>query len=430
MTREMTRSARGLVGGVLWVLGGQLSGCTADKSAYAGPPTLLLVALDTLRVDVAASSMPTLSALRAGGLDWPHMMATGSWTYHTMPSLLSGRPMMDFGAAVYAPGVRHIPDEVELLAEILGDRGYHTFYSVANPMAGATPNLLQGYDEVETPWSMAGHLRALDRWLNTWNDEGRAWPFFIHLHAMEPHAPYGEHLDPRCEVSARAAAASCEAASGFDLVTTDNIDANDLSEGWSAEAQSLCASASDLLYRCVLQRLDSDLGQIRDTLDQHGAAEPTLLVLASDHGEALGPMVYGHNNVQCWALTQGFASFIGAGITPGSVTGAVSQVEVVPTILDQLGIQDVEGLAPSLFGEERAPRRSFWCAADGRRSFGYIDDLALSYHRLDLTVSGEAVWWTTDPTRQDEVVVDVAQVPEAARLAIEAEQAATRGYCE
>lgn len=116
-------------------------------------------------------------------------------------------------------------------------------------------------------------------------------------------------------------------------------------------------------YYANVTMIDTQVGEIIETLEARGVLDDTIIVFTSDHGDALGD----HGHSQKWNMYQSTvrvpALVAGPGIPAGRrVTDNVSLFDFGPTILDWAGVQ-VPGWmeASSLiryFGKEPAPGRN------------------------------------------------------------------------
>ena len=121
------------------------------------------------------------------------------------------------------------------------------------------------------------------------------------------------------------------------------------------------------LYRAELRHLDRGLERLLAALERAGRAQRTLLVFLSDHGEgfdvARGRVHHGgrlHEDQLRVPLM-----IRGPGIRPGEVEEAISLVDLMPTLLDRLGLAvpaglDGRSLAPLLRGEPGGPPRPMY----------------------------------------------------------------------
>jgi arylsulfatase A-like enzyme len=109
-------------------------------------------------------------------------------------------------------------------------------------------------------------------------------------------------------------------------------------------------------YRALLSAIDDEVGGILAKIDP----ATTIVVFASDHGEALGidpRMPDTHGQVTYAPLVRVPFALRVPGIKPGIHTDTVSIIDVAPTLLDLLGAPagtmttDGTDLTPALFGQ-------------------------------------------------------------------------------
>jgi arylsulfatase A-like enzyme len=98
--------------------------------------------------------------------------------------------------------------------------------------------------------------------------------------------------------------------------------------------------------------VDRQIGRLFDGLEQRGLLDETLVVLTSDHGEELfdhDGFEHGHTMFQ--ELLRVPLLFWGPGVRPGRIETPVSLVDVLPTLLEALGLEPLPDLAGrSLWG--------------------------------------------------------------------------------
>ncbi len=300
---------------------------------------VVLFTFDTTRADFLGcygketARTPHLDRMAAEGVLFERASASNPVTQASHSTILTGTYPM-------AHGVRDnilfkLAEERETLAEMLAGHGYATGAAIGGFPLVASFGLGQGFefydDDLEASREDA-RGRPARRRQNTWYDERpaghvndaiRPWlrehiesrpeqPFFVWLHYWDPHEP---HIAPPPYAQ---------------------IFAHDTYQGEIAYA-------------------DQNLGELLQELEEAGELERTLVVMTADHGE--GRME--HNE-----MTHAFLAyetcihvpliFRGPGLASGRrIPGRVGTVDIVPTILDLLGLaipSQVQGrsLAPFL----------------------------------------------------------------------------------
>lgn len=97
------------------------------------------------------------------------------------------------------------------------------------------------------------------------------------------------------------------------------------------------------VYRALLAQIDREVGHLLDQLAAKQLADSTIVVFASDHGEALGDdprLGETHGRFAYGPLVQIPLAFRVPGVAPGWRTDAVSLVDVAPTVLALVGAPD------------------------------------------------------------------------------------------
>ena len=353
-----------------------LAGCGAPEPE---PLNVLVVMLDTLRADHVGAygyprpTTPNLDALAARSHLFESARSQSSCTFPSVNSLLTSRYPADFLAQ--PGGSFGIPEGIPSLAEMLAERGWQTAAVSASPIVRATPghHNPQGgfgrgfaiFDE-HCEWR---HARCVTNMALA--TIGRLQePFFAYLHYLDPHDPYR----PPEEIGARftSGAVPWEWAMRGD---PNPIAAMLYKQGPAVEYDATAIRHLEGLYDGEIAFLDSHLGRLFDTLEREGRLERTVVVVLSDHGESF--LEHGHVK-HCRTLYDAEIQTPLLVRLPRQVDGvrhgeSVQHVDVVPTLLDLLGIEpqgaELEGrsLVPLLEGES-LPEALAFATIDSLRS--------------------------------------------------------------
>ncbi len=303
-------------------------------------PNLILYVVDTLRADHLGAYgydrpvSPRLDAFAAESVLFERGLAQSSWTLPSMASVFSGLEPQSHGAN----GKRdRLASTLPTLPKLLKEAGFATGAVVANGYVSPTFGFAEGFDEfvflsdVETRAAVL-HERA-GGWLDSIPDGA---PFFLWLHAIDPHTSY----DPPDEERRRFAAQVSDSGIG----SRDRVNA--LLRAAEAPTPDLI---SDLvaLYDAEIASTDRQFGHFVDQLKARGLYESSLIVFVSDHGEEFfdhGSWLHGHSlygellNVPLILRLPGGA---GAG---RRVAAAVQHVDLLPTLLDYYRLEPPDAL--------------------------------------------------------------------------------------
>ena len=327
-----------------------LSGCGHGDDA-AVPRHLILITVDTWRGDHAFTTRagveltPRLSAFAAQAVHFSAAQSAANCTSPGTTALMTGLLPQRAGVV---KNIHMLPRTVPTLATTLARAGFDTAGFVGNPVLAPEFGFGRGFDTYEfvqrQPGSTKVRARQVSRAALAWLDEhGEGERLFLWAHFMEPHGPY--------EPPARHAA----------LFPTEAFDApRDLElqpEGKSSglgkvPAYQQVPGYDDLhdgreylaRYAAEVHALDDALGDLLDELDRRGLLERSVLVLTSDHGEALAGD-HGYYFCHQTGLTQDQVHVPLLLRYPGCAAGTrraepVSLVDVLPTVLARLGVAD------------------------------------------------------------------------------------------
>ncbi len=282
-------------------------------------PSFLIVTIDTLRADAAGRGRgtPTIEAFLDGATHFPRARTPAPLTLPAHVSLMSGLAPSRHGIhdncapPLPSPAARGFP----LLAEEFRDAGYETAAFVAREVVAPRTGIDSGFASYDCPDYESAARRACDylpaekrveaplAWLA---GRSRRRPFFAWVHFFDPHAPYlpfaGDALRPGTRAGDPPAA----------------------------------------LYQGEVRRVDAVLARLLAALPPN-----TIVILASDHGEALGENGERTHGTLCHAATcDVFLAIHAPGFTPGSMdTRPSSLCDIAPTLraLGRLAAQESDG---------------------------------------------------------------------------------------
>ncbi len=280
------------------------------------PPDLqgsnvLLVTIDTLRTDrlgaygSGAGLTPALDGLASRGARFTHAWSHAPMTLPAHASILTGAAPTRHG--VRNNGGYRLGSEPTTLAERLRAAGYRTGAFVGSFVLDARFGLGRGFDEYDDRYdapatSPSFHFveRPADRVLQaatTWitsAPSGDTRPWFAWVHLFDPHAPY-------------------QAPPAF--------------------------TADRTPYDAEVAWTDSALGEALNNLSGLGQLNRTVVIVTADHGESLGDHGETTHGLFAYDTTLRVPLIVSApGLEPRVVSTPTGHVDIVPTILDLVGV--------------------------------------------------------------------------------------------
>lgn len=379
------------------------------------PRNVIFILVDTLRADrlgtygYERSTSPNVDGFAREAVKFENARSQASCTFPSANSMLTSRwPAIFLGQPKQALG---IPEGIPSLAEILKSSGYRTVAVSASPVVRSTPSRFnptggfgRGFDVFleDCVWRSAA---CVNRQAAEHLKPGPQ-PLFLYLHYIDPHGPY---QPPK---TWRRRFASGRPEKKWVRVGDPNPIGNWLYKGEEHPG----FSEGDLrflrdLYDEEVAFFDHRFGELLERLRSSGLLADSLVVFASDHGEEF--LEHGHIK-HCRAL---FDNSIRVpllikipGMEGKTVSRPVQNLDLVPTILDYLGLGSagytLEGrsLRPLIAGEDATAEAfqysfqgTFRSVSDER--FKLIQDLAAgTFSLFDLPADpGE----TTDVLRRE-----------------------------
>ena len=210
--------------------------------------------------------------------------------------------------------------EVPLIAEELQREGYSTGAFVSSFVVDGRFGFSRGFDHYDAPDSRPGVGDGMERraastvaaaieWL-----AGRPPPWFAWVHLFDPHAPY----DP---------------------------------------PQPFAGRFSGKPYSGEVAYMDNEVGRLVGSMVAGGTFDGTVVIIAGDHGEALGEHGEETHGILLYEATTRVPLLIHM---PGQTTGVrhsqpVGLVDIAPTLRELVGVEvesDGVSLLPALHGKE------------------------------------------------------------------------------
>jgi arylsulfatase A-like enzyme len=338
----MTGSHRRFVGllAIALVLSGALAWHAAVRSAR--PANVVIITLDTTRADrlspygLMDAPMPALDALAGDGVVFDQATTVAPLTLPAHTSLFTGLFPPAHGVRDNASAP--LDERFATLAGILQRRGFRTGAFIGSMVLGPERGLARGFDRyggIDPRSPAAGRAQMGQRRADAVVDDALQWleeaggaPFLLWAHLYDPHRPYAppepfrsRHADP---------------------------------------------------YIGEIAFADSQIARLLEAID----LDRTIVVVAGDHGESLGDHGERDHGVFVYESVIRVPLIVRTpGTSAARIPGVVRLVDVMPTVLDLLGIPPppIDGVSLSrllsgtsrdlqleAYAESEYPRRLGW----------------------------------------------------------------------
>ncbi|HTE05711.1 MAG TPA: sulfatase [Planctomycetota bacterium] len=338
----------------------------ADRPLH--PRDVVLIVVDTQRADrlgcygFPCDVTPEMDGYARAGVRVADVTSQSSWTAPSMVSLMLSRHVAD-------NFVRMPPQPT--LAERLRAAGYRTAAFVDNVLLAPGTGFDRGFDSYAIEPGPKIIVPEMKR------DDGR--PLFAYFHFVDPHDPYRPLPSFDIVAPEPLPAPMREALLAAARERRPDADAAALAAEVDAAAAEM--SAARARYAGDVRQADQRVHFVREVLAASGRAADALVVIAADHGECLWEhreaeelltpekrasllttFKMTHNSVLFEELLAVPLIFSGAGLPAGTVLpGPAQNVDIVPTILDLLGLPvpvELQGrsLLPAMLGHAAGAR--------------------------------------------------------------------------
>ena len=324
------------------------------------------------------STTPFLEQLAAEGALFERAFSNATWTQPSTASFLTSLQHSVLGGLRRGIHSTPIPAAATPMAEHMRRGGYQTASFSANPNSGRMIGAERGVDVMRDTAATEHSISSVELhevfW--GWRDAYPGGPYWTHFQTTDVHEPNrppepfaghfvsaGEHqqLDSwHSEIFTKAGGL-------FGRMSIAGF--YDLALERTAIPRQDYFSTRNGLYDETMQHQDHQLQEFVTSLKASGEWQNTLLVIGSDHGHPAGSFARWGRGLfepqpEPWqgALFDAYASrvpliFIWPGRIPGGqrFTQAVSMIDVLPTMLDLVGLPPPEvvqgqSLAPLLTG--------------------------------------------------------------------------------
>jgi len=306
-----------------------------------------------------------------------------------------------------------VPESVVTLAEVLKEVGYATGAFVDGGLMAAEFGLDQGFDLYDDE---AGGVDRIDAKARDWLRAHRDRPFFLLVHSYDVHSPYERTPEPWKSTFLGQVE---EPSEEFRARMTELMEERRLSR-YGDDPHALTPVQVEwarALYDGGILHVDDWFGRFLAFLEEEGVYDRAILVFLSDHGDEFEEhdSVF-HERIYATVTRIPLMIRFPGGRHRGVVEEAVESIDLMPTLLDVLGLEPPDGiqgqsLLPRIRGEgglrEMAISESIYF---GRRVALATSDLRLVY----TAQSGDAELYEyrRDPFERHDVAAEHPEVVE------------------
>ena len=355
---------------------------TLSRAAAPTRPNVIFYVIDGGGADFMSvygynrRTTPNLERLAAEGALFERVYSNSSWTRPSTASYMTSLHNSVMGGLLnWNDGV---PDQAVTMAEHMHRAGYQTAVFTANPNAGTLSNLQRGVDFFREDWEDFAYYRDQNhressRFLHegfwNWREAYPAMPYWVHFQTTDVHENFPA-VSPFAGLFV--GAAERETWAEWDDRLGEVDDHGVYSEAYEKTGISRTAffSLHQGMYDETMAHNDYQIGRLIERLKASGEWENTLLIIGSDHSTRAGldDMAIARSEIlpPRWGQPM-FRPTISRVplivVWPGRIQAGqrfeqpVSMIDVLPTILDLVGLPPAEtaqgqSLAPLLLGRD------------------------------------------------------------------------------
>ena len=327
----------GLYGGLMAGLAPSLwlSGCR--KQPRGRRPNIILIVVDTLRADHVGcygyqrDTTPNIDRLAREGILFRNAISAAPWTLPSIATLVTSQYPCVLGIR---NKVAAMSDRFPLLSEVLKQYNYATHGIVSHILVSQRLGFGRGFDEYDEGSALGPtgvSSPAVTHKAVSFLQKSYGRPFFLFAHYFDPHYHYILHPKYNYYPSYKGGLRNGESILSLWKKRND-MSANDI--------KYLLA-----LYDSEIAFTDEKIGMLLDELKCLGLYDNTMVILTSDHGEEFMERGWiGHSITLYQELIQVPLIIKLPGARPYVVESCVGLIDIMPTVLDYLGLDLPDGL--------------------------------------------------------------------------------------
>ncbi len=310
---------------------------------------LIICSLDTLRADHLGclgndrGLTPNLDRIASEGALFTQTYATDIPTQPSHTALFTGQFGVHTGIVSHFHPAAYLPEETLWLPSMLRKNGYTT--GAVDHLFAMKDWFIRGYDDYMPP---PGRSRSPGSVINEigfpWLDDHADEDFFLFLHFWDAHIPY---LPP----SPFKERFSHRTAGRIDPLITEKLESRPSYPLFKKNLYDFLDAMPNLdfiadLYDAEVAYLDFEINRIFQHLGELGLLEDTMVVLFGDHGENMTEhdAWFDHAGLYDSVVHVPLILWAPGQIPVAESSAMVSLVDVLPSILEVLGLPEAEGI--------------------------------------------------------------------------------------
>lgn len=421
---------------------------TADTDFWMGPgelitpsserPNILFFLIDTVRQDHMScygyqrKTTPNLDAFLRDAVRFTQLVPQSSWTRPSIASYFTSTYPAEHGAVDNTDSIR---DGLPRLAESLAAAGYecHGFVSNLNtlPQWGFAEGFTRYVDLDSMQWYRTDPAHVVDSAIFTMSQaQGRPWFQFVHsIGAHHPYHPPEAYFDS-FQTSARGKLTRDDVQHMLDTCAEERPELYSLlgmrpGDASLRDPANTVENVVPIVRQAAIDWYDGEIayndGQFQrlvDALEQLGAYDNTIIIVASDHGEEFwehGGTEHGYTLYEEQLRVPFIVKLADSELGGTTVDSIVEGVDLAPTILEAIGAAPEprfrgRSVLPVMRGETQEPRLGF--AALNLRQFSIRAVKSPTLKNLIYPLESKSEWFdlSRDPFEQSPI-----EPPESAK---------------
>ena len=318
-------------------------------------PNVLLISLDTLRADHLScygyfrETSPFIDDLASRGVRFPNAIVNTHGTPPSHATMLSSlyqeTHRVGQNDAVEPEIKNQVPGAIRMLPEILKEEGYWTVGVSDGVWISNKMGFGQGFDILDDQ-DWAGVASRAEKLVELIGSHEGERPIFAFLHTYEIHSPYFPPEEYK----------NIYGTYDSDFVPNSRSLIDGFKDGLKLNEEDL--RLVNAAYDAEIKYTDDTLRKMFESLEETGFLDNCLIIVTSDHGEALGEKGHLFHPATLYKeLINVPMIILGPSVPKGEVDERLSStIDIVPTILRYLGLEvETQMEGADLLGSKAGP---------------------------------------------------------------------------